>query len=105
MHNFWKISQSSKSKGVFYMYTTQLPEDYALVLQQVNDNGEEDFSNLAESLRFDRKRLSHIVAALQRKGLIAIRRSEQEELWIHLSRKGRRLLAFMWPESQMHPSF
>lgn len=38
------------------MKTIELPEDYALVLQQVDENGEEDFTNLAESLKFDRRR-------------------------------------------------
>jgi predicted transcriptional regulator len=54
------------------MHKIQLPEDYALVLQQVEESGSEDFSILAESLRIERSRLSHIVKALQHKGLIVM---------------------------------
>ena len=80
------------------MKTIELPEDYALVLQQVDENGEEDFTNLAESLKFDRRRLAHIIQALQSKGLIYIH-STTQDIWIGLSSKGRRLMELVWPES------
>lgn len=82
--------------------TVELPEDYALVLQQVDENGVEDFNNLAESLRLDRKRLVHVVRSLRSKGLICISQQTGEDVWIRLSAKGRRLMSFMWPESQLY---
>ena len=85
------------------MHVVKLPDDYALVLQQVEENGEEAFDMLAESLRFDRKRLIHIVRALQHKGLIYLSQSTHDP-WIRLSVKGRRLMTYLWPESQMHPA-
>jgi len=79
-----------------------MPADYALVLQQVDESGEEDFGNLAESLSLDRKRLSHIVHALQHKGLVRVS-MVQRDVWISLSARGRRLVATIWPESM--PSY
>lgn len=87
------------------MHMISLPEDYALVLQQVNETGEEDFNNLAESLRFDRGRLSHIIDSLQHKGLVVMSRAGQYDTWIRLSAKGRRLLNYMWPESGLRPAY
>jgi hypothetical protein len=78
-----------------------LPEEYALVLQQVTELGEEDFSTLAELLRFDRQRLAHIIQALHHKGLIVIERGQQFGAWIRPSAKGRQLMQFLWPEAQM----
>ncbi len=87
------------------MRTIELPDDYALVLQQVDENGQEDFNNLAESLRFDRSRLAHIIEALQHKGLIRFSRNGGREAWIQLSGKGQRLLRYMWPETGLRPSY
>lgn len=75
-----------------------LPQDYALVLQQVDEFGEEDFDTLAESLRIDRKRLTHIIAALKQKGLILINKTSQD-VWVSLSSRGQRLMRYMWPEA------
>lgn len=84
------------------MRSLDLPSDYALVLQQVDESGQEDFTNLAESLRIDRKRLSHIIQALQHKGLIRVRRAAQDT-WITMSSRGHRLTTALWPESR--PAF
>lgn len=80
------------------MKAIELPGDYALVMQQIKDSGEEDFTNLAETLQFDRPRLLHIIRGLQHKGLIRITRASSE-IWLRLSTKGQRLMGFMWPES------
>ncbi|HEV7454198.1 MAG TPA: MarR family winged helix-turn-helix transcriptional regulator [Candidatus Saccharimonadales bacterium] len=79
------------------MHKIQLPEDYALVLQQVEENGSEDFSMLAESLRIDRPRLRHIVRALQHKGLIVMQ-AAGGDFRIRLSAKGQQLTAYIWPQ-------
>ena len=84
------------------MQHIELPRDYALVLQTVHESGEEDFANLAETLRFDRPRLAHIVEALRHKGLISLARSGRSgnEAWIRLSAKGRKCMTTIWPESR-----
>lgn len=79
-----------------------LPEDYALVLQQVKKHGEEDFANLEESLKVSKSRLQHIVGALQRKGLISISRSVYDGVMISLSKKGQKLTNYIWPEVMSH---
>lgn len=86
--------------------TTDLPVDYALVLQQINHAGGEDFNNLAETLEIDRNRLSHIVRSLQHKGLVMLRGSGQRGFWVQLSSKGRKLLTLGWPaQSGWQPSY
>jgi DNA-binding MarR family transcriptional regulator len=85
------------------MQHIELPGDYALVLQTVQENGEEDFGNLAETLRFDRQRLDHIVDALRHKGLIYLSKSTRSgsEAWIRVSSKGRKWMTNIWPESSV----
>ncbi len=82
------------------MKTTSLPQDYALVLAQVNDYGQEELTSLAETLRFDKKRLSHILKALQHKGLILVKHTDYSDVWIGLTRRGQRLIADMWPDAR-----
>jgi predicted transcriptional regulator len=75
------------------VHKLDLNEDSALVLQQIEEAGEEDIDNLNESLRFGRGRLTHILKNLQHKGLINIRGE-----WITLSAKGRKVSRLIWPE-------
>ena len=82
------------------MKTAQLPEEYALVLQEVAEVGEEDIAMLEESLRFDHARLMHILQNLRHKGLITFSHN-----WVRLSSKGRRLLTYLWPERGLQPSY
>lgn len=72
------------------MHKIELPEDYAIVLSQVDKNGAKDFDNLAESLSYDRNRLSHILKALQHKRLIKISKTARSS-WISLTSRGQRL--------------
>jgi len=86
------------------MQHIELPGDYALVLQTVHENGEEDFANLSETLRFDRQRLAHIIDALRSKGLIYLSSPGslgRSEAWIRVSAKGRKCMVSIWPESGM----
>jgi len=85
------------------MHTIELPEEYALVLQQVSETGEEDMDTLAEYLRLDRKRLAHVIQALHHKGLITFSRNAYQSSLIRLSAKGRQLISYVWPESGMTP--
>jgi predicted transcriptional regulator len=75
------------------MKKIDLNEDSALVLQQIEEIGEDDFENLNESLRFGRGYLAHILQCLQHKGLVKIRGD-----WISLSSKGRKTAELIWPE-------
>jgi hypothetical protein len=86
------------------MKTMELPTDYALVLQQVEVDGEEDFTNLAETLNYDRRRLAHIISALQHKGLVHVIWKRQDG-WISLSTRGRRLVQALWSPPQLQPGF
>jgi hypothetical protein len=87
------------------MRVQELPIDYALVLQQIQDDGTEDYNYLAETLRFERPRLAHIVRSLQHKGLIYLRGDGERGFWICLSAKGRRFMTYAWPDSGLQPSF
>jgi DNA-binding MarR family transcriptional regulator len=87
------------------MKTQELPTEYALVLQQIEEDGEDDFTNLAETLSFDRPRLAHIIESLQHKGLIKTESDGQRDFWIRLSNKGEQLMQYLWPESGLQPSY
>lgn len=87
------------------MHNTEMPADYALVLQQISENGQDDMANLSESLHIRRSRLAHIIEALRHKGLIRMTHDYHSDVWIELSGKGRRLVAYLWPESHLQPSY
>lgn len=81
------------------MKRIHLPQEQALVLQQINEYGEEDFTGLADSLRIGRAKLAHIIQVLHHKRLILVRRSAYAEIWVRLSTKGKGFMGRMWPES------
>jgi predicted transcriptional regulator len=76
------------------MKTVELNEDSALVLQQIEEVGQEDFDNLNESLCFGRPYLAHILQNLKHKGLI-----KMNGHWISLSSKGKKTTGMIWPET------
>ena len=82
------------------MHTIHLPEEYAMILQQVDEIGEEDFEVLAESVGVDRPRLSHIIQALRNRGLLHIRYTAQDT-WISLSSRGQRLMSQLWSDGSL----
>ncbi len=75
-----------------------LPEDYAQALQEIKDKGQEDFSNLAETLQVSQPRLQHIVQSLRRKGLVSVGHT-WGEAWISLTMKGKKLTRYIWPKT------
>lgn len=75
-----------------------LPVDYALVLQQVSEDGQNELDVLSETLNIRRSRLLHIVGSLRRKGLILINRSAMGDAWIQLTARGRKITRQIWPE-------
>ncbi len=70
----------------------------AIVLQQVHEDGEDDTGSLAKALGMSRESTLNVIAHLKRKGLVAIDGS-YDGLWVHLTRKGRRLIHYLWPEA------
>jgi predicted transcriptional regulator len=80
------------------MKKIELNEDSALVLQQIEEMGEDDFDNLNESLRFGRPYLTHILQSLQHKGLIIIK-----DRWIFLSSKGKKTTEIICPKLDYLP--
>ena len=87
------------------MHAIEMPTDYALVLQQIQESGQEDFANLSETLHIRRNRLSHIVDALRHKGLVRLTHDYRSDVWIELSSKGKRLAQYLWPESIASPAY
>jgi len=87
------------------MKTINLPEEYAVVLQEVSETGEEDISLLEESLRFDHGRLMHILQNLRHKGLIYFSQDSYRDPLIRLSSKGKRMMNYMWPEARPHYAY
>jgi DNA-binding PadR family transcriptional regulator len=87
------------------MKTVQLADEYALVLQEVGDVGQEDIMMLEESLRFDHARLMDILQNLRHKGLITFTHSRYNDSWVQLSAKGQRLQRYLWPEKGLQPSY
>ena len=80
------------------MRKIELPTDYTLVLRLIKRTGQEEMSSLAESLAFDRARLTHIIQNLRHKGLILVRKSGYNTSWVRLSSKGWRTLALLPPQ-------
>lgn len=76
-----------------------LPEDYSLVLQQIQEDGEDDFLSLVESLNIKRSRLIHVILSLAGKGMVAINQTNVYEIRIRLTRKGSQIVRYIWPES------
>ncbi len=74
---------------------TNMPADYILVLNQINDNGEEEFFRLAERLDVNQSRLSHIIQSLRNKGLVSISMSIWGEILIRLSSKGQKSVNYI----------
>jgi Mn-dependent DtxR family transcriptional regulator len=82
------------------MNSISLEEDYAIVLQIIDENGQEDFEYLAETLRLDRHQLANILQSLQHEKLIYITPNVPYSR-VSLSSRGRRLVGTMWPESKL----
>ncbi len=78
-----------------------LNRDYMSVLEQIAEDGRDDLETLEETLRYDRKKLRHIIKGLQHKGLVTVRYVSGYDTLISLSTKGKRFLRSMWPESML----
>ena len=80
--------------------TINLSNDDALVLQQISESGEEDIVSLASNLGMHKGRIMAILNSLRRKGLITIERTAGD-WWVHISKKGKDLTTYVWPDMAM----
>lgn len=82
-------------------HVRDLPADYALVLQQVSEDGRDEIAVLSETLNIRRSRMLHIVMSLRKKGLLMIEQNSWGDAWVRLSAKGRKIAGQLWPETQL----
>jgi hypothetical protein len=82
------------------MHDKELPEEYAVILQQISEDGGDNLANLAQVVQVERGHLLHIVSALRRKGLVSVEQLGYEP-WLTVSAKGQRLIQYLWPESSL----
>jgi DNA-binding MarR family transcriptional regulator len=82
-----------------------LPADYTSVLQQIQEDNGDDFTMLSETLNIKRSRLSHIIDALKRKGLVKTTIADFGDVWIRLSARGSKLISGIWPETTSPVAF
>ena len=79
---------------------TMVPEDLnsqqAMVLMEIEELVEEDAVGLSRSLNMNVGRIVQIAVDLQKKGLVRVKRVSGE-LYISLSKKGKRLYGSLWP--------
>lgn len=78
----------------------ELPEDYAIVLQQIDEDGGDYIDELVDAISIDQDRVRHIVGSLHHKGLITTQ-NVAFGTWLGLSSKGHRLMRYLWPEANM----
>lgn len=79
--------------------TPTLTPNEALILQQVHEDGEDDLSTVALQLGMSRSYVASVVAHLKSKGLVVVN-TNLDDLWIHLTTRGRQLVNYMWPETR-----
>ena len=77
-----------------------LTTDEALVLQQINEHGEDDVIGLEQSLRMSRPKLMAQLTHLKNKGLITVKMTTGE-WWITVSRRGKQMMRRLWPEAAL----
>lgn len=75
-----------------------LTTDEALVLQQISEHGEDDLISLSRGLHMNRHKVIKQLNHLRRKGLITIQ-ATYDDWWVQTSIRGKRLVAYMWPEA------
>jgi DNA-binding MarR family transcriptional regulator len=76
---------------------TITPHD-ALILQQISEDGEDDVMSLASELHEPRGKVLARLNALRSKGLITVV-DNYNGIWVRLSRKGKRMVSYLWPET------
>jgi DNA-binding MarR family transcriptional regulator len=77
--------------------TEALNAQQAMVLMEIEEMIEEDAVGLSRNLNMSVGRLVQIAADLQKKGLVIVKRVSGE-LYLSLSKKGKRLYSSLWPQ-------
>ncbi len=78
----------------------ELTNEEAIVLQQINESGEEDIVSLSSELRMSRQCIVRHLSHLKRKGLITVK-AAYGDWWVRTSAKGSYVIRYMWPELAM----
>lgn len=78
---------------------SQLTTTEAIVLQQLHEDGEDDISQLSQQLNISHGRIVSLINTMRQKGLLIIQHDYQGT-WVRLSRRGHRLVSYVWPEAQ-----
>lgn len=73
-----------------------LNSQQAMVLMEIEELVEEDAVGLSRNLNMSVGKLVQIAVDLQKKGLVTVKRVSGE-LYISLSKKGKRLYSSLWP--------
>jgi hypothetical protein len=79
------------------MKLAKFNKDQALIMQVIEEAGEEDVENLLLHLKFDRQQLVNHLISLQRKGIIQIKNTGYSTV-ARLSTKGRKTARLLWPD-------
>lgn len=79
------------------MSNTNLSPKDAILLQYIDEQGEEDVTSLAKELREPRGAVMARLKSLRQKGLVVIKDTYHGML-IQLSQRGKQTLRYMWPE-------
>lgn len=82
-------------------HTIDLTTNEALVLQQIDEDGEDDLSTLSRQLSLSRSYAATIVASLKHKGLLVVT-DHYQQLWVRPSARGKRMVRYIWPQSQAY---
>lgn len=80
-------------------YDTTITPSEAVLLQQLQEMGEEDARSLSYMLGFSRQYTASLIERLRHKGLVAMT-TDIDGIWIHLTNRGKQLLQHMWPEAR-----
>lgn len=80
--------------------TEPLNSQQAMVLMEIEEVIEEDAVGLSRALNMSVGHVVQIAVDLQKKGLVVVKRVSGE-LYISLSKKGKRLYASLWPQQVM----
>lgn len=75
----------------------QLNSQQAMVLMEIEEVIEEDAVGLSRALNMSVGKVVQIAVDLQKKGLVIVKRVSGE-LYISLSKKGKRLYSSLWPQ-------
>ena len=74
-----------------------LNSQQAMVLMEIEEVIEEDAVGLSRALNMSVGKLVQIAVDLQKKGLVKVKRVSGE-LYLSLSKKGKRLYSSLWPQ-------